>query len=220
MEQYSVFDIIGPCMTGPSSSHTAGAVRLAHVVKHMVGKPITEAHITLYGSFAETGKGHGTDKALIAGLLGLLPDDSRIKHAHELAKEQGLLVLFAYSDEGVAHPNTARIYAIAEDGESTEVVGQSIGGGRIRIIEINGLAVEISGDYPTIIIRYRDKPGVIADVSRVLAQCSVNIAFMRAFRHGKGEDAFICIETDTPVTPEMQSTLLLLCPSIQQLYAV
>ena len=220
MEQYSVFDIIGPRMTGPSSSHTAGAVRLAHVVKHIVGKKITEARITLYGSFAETGKGHGTDKALIAGLLGLFPDDPRIKRAYDLAKEQGLVVLFAYSDEPVPHPNTARIHAVCTDNESTEVVGQSIGGGKIRITEINGLAVELSGDFPTIIVRHHDEPGVIADVSRVLAQLKINIAFMRVFRHGKGEDAYMSIETDSPVTLEMQDVIRTLCPSIQQLYTV
>jgi len=216
--EYSVFDIIGPRMTGPSSSHTAGAVRLAHVVKHIVGKQIIEARITLYGSFAETGKGHGTDKALIAGLLGLFPDDPRIINAYELAREQGLVVLFAYSDEVMPHPNTARIHAICADEEVTEVVGESIGGGRIRITEINGLNVELSGDYPTLIVRYQDMPGVIAEVSHVLAQMKINIAFMRVFRHGKGEDAYMSLETDTPVTPEMQAAIRTLCPSIEQLY--
>ncbi len=220
MESLSVFDIVGPRMTGPSSSHTAGAVRLAYIARRIVGKPVSEVLFTLYGSFAETGKGHGTDKALIAGILGLLPDDARIKNAYELAREQGVLVDFEYSDETPRHPNTVHIRVTAEDESVTEVIGRSVGGGNILITEINGLEVELSGDYPTIIVRHRDEPGVIAEVSHVLAQLHINIAFMRVFRHGKGEDAYMCIETDTPVTPEMQRIITGLCPSISQLYAV
>lgn len=220
MEDFSVFDIIGPRMTGPSSSHTAGAVRLSHIARHIAGQDVTEAAFTLYGSFAETGKGHGTDKALVAGVLGMQPDDARIKDAYAVAREQGVIISVEFSDEPPKHPNTARIVITGSNGQVTEVVGESVGGGNIRISEINGLEVEFSGEYPTLIIQHNDQPGVIAEVSHVLAQLNVNIAFMRVFRHGKGEDAYMTIETDQLVTPEMQAMIRRLCGGINKLFAV
>ena len=220
MADFSVFDIIGPRMTGPSSSHTAGAVRLAHIARQIAGQSVSEAAFTLYGSFAETGKGHGTDKALVAGVLGMEPDDPRIKEAFSVAREQGVVVSVAFSDEPTKHPNTARIVITGASGQVTEVVGESVGGGNIRISEINGLEVEFSGEYPTLIIQHNDQPGVIAEVSHVLAQLNVNIAFMRVFRHGKGEDAYMTIETDQPVTPDMQAMIRRLCDGINKLFAV
>ena len=221
MEDFSVFDIIGPRMTGPSSSHTAGAVRLANIARHIAEQDVAEATFTLYGSFAETGKGHGTDKALVAGILGMETDDARIKDAYRIAREQGVIVSVEYSDEPPKHPNTARIIVTASNGLTTEVVGESVGGGNIRISEINGLDVEFSGEYPTLVIQHNDKPGVIAEVSHVLAQLNVNIAFMRVFRHGKGEDAYMTIETDQPVTPDMLAMILkLCCNGINKLFAV
>ena len=220
MEDFSVFDIIGPRMTGPSSSHTAGAVRLAHIARKIAGEDVAEAAFTLYGSFAETGKGHGTDKALVAGALGMDPDDPRIKEAFTVAREMGVMVSVEFSDEPPKHPNTARIVITGANGQETEVVGESVGGGNIRISEINGLEVEFSGEYPTLIIQHNDQPGVIAEVSHVLAQLNVNIAFMRVFRHGKGEDAYMTIETDQPVTQEMQAMIRRLCSGINKLFAV
>ena len=220
MEDYSVFDIIGPRMTGPSSSHTAGAVRLAHIARHIAGQDVAEAAFTLYGSFAETGKGHGTDKALVAGVLGMEPDDVRIKEAYAVAREQGVRISVTFSDEPAKHPNTARIEITGSGGQVTEIIGESVGGGNIRISEINGLEVEFSGEYPTLVIQHNDQPGVIAEVSHVLAQLNVNIAFMRVFRHGKGEDAYMTIETDQPVTPEMQAMIRQLCGGINKLFAV
>lgn len=220
MEDYSVFDIIGPRMTGPSSSHTAGAVRLAHIARHIAGQDVAQATFTLYGSFAETGKGHGTDKALVAGVLGMAPDDTRIKEAFAVAREQGVLVSVVFSDEPAKHPNTARIEITGSGGQRTEIVGESVGGGNIRISEINGLEVEFSGDYPTLIIQHNDQPGVIAEVSNVLAQLNVNIAFMRVFRHGKGEDAYMTIETDQKVTAQMQAMIRQRCDGINKLFSV
>lgn len=220
MESYSVFDIIGPRMTGPSSSHTAGAVRLAHTARHIAGGDVAEARFTLYGSFAETGRGHGTDKALIAGVLGMEQDDARIRDAYDIAREQGLVVSVEYSEEVPKHPNTARISIVSSTGAETVVVGRSVGGGSILITEINGLDVEITGEYPTIIIQHTDEPGVIAEVSHVLAQLGVNIAFMRVFRHGRGEDAYMTIETDQRVTPDMLDMIEKLCHSIRKLFAV
>ena len=220
MEDFSVFDIIGPRMTGPSSSHTAGAVRLANIARHIAENDVAEAKFTLYGSFAETGRGHGTDKALIAGVLGMEPDDARIKDAYRIAREQGVLIDVEFSDEPPKFPNTARIVITGANGQVTDVVGESVGGGNIRITEINGLAVEFSGEYPTLVIQHTDKPGVIAEVSHVLAQLGVNIAFMRVFRHGKGEDAYMTIETDQPVTREMLDMIRRLCDGIIKLFAV
>ena len=220
MEDFSVFDIIGPRMTGPSSSHTAGAVRLAHIARKIAGGDVAQASFTLYGSFAETGRGHGTDKALVAGALGMEPDDPRIKEAFQVAREMGIPVSVEFSEETPAHPNTARIVIIGSNGQTTDVIGESVGGGNILITQINGLAVEFSGEYPTLVIQHNDQPGVIAEVSHVLAQLNVNIAFMRVFRHGKGEDAYMTIETDQPVTPDMQAMIVKLCDGINKLFAV
>ena len=216
MEDFSVFDIIGPRMTGPSSSHTAGAVRLSHIARMIAGEDVAEAAFTLYGSFAETGKGHGTDKALVAGVLGMDPDDPRIKEAFTVAREMGVLVSVEFSDEPPKHPNTARIVITGSNGQVTDVVGQSVGGGNIRISEINGLAVEFSGEYPTLIIQHNDQPGVIAEVSHVLAQLNVNIAFMRVFRNAKRKDACMIIETDDPIPPESIRAIQNLKPVIRE----
>lgn len=221
MENFSVFDIIGPRMTGPSSSHTAGAVRLGYIARRIIGAELDSVHFTLYGSFAETGRGHGTDKALIAGILGLLPDDPRISSANRMARESGVQIDFTFSDEPADHPNTVDIDAVDVNGKRTTVVGRSVGGGNILITEINGLDVEVTGDYPTLIIQHHDVPGVISDVSRVLAQLGVNIAYMKVFRHGRGDmDAYMCIETDNAVTPDMQAIIRRLCPDVHELMVI
>ena len=221
MENFSVFDIIGPRMTGPSSSHTAGAVRLGYIARRIIGDKIEHVHFTLYGSFAETGRGHGTDKALIGGILGFMPDDQRIRSAYKLARDEGIDVEFTYSDEHAEHPNTVKIEAVDSSGHETEVVGRSIGGGNILITEINGLEVEVTGEYPTIIIRHQDQPGVISDVARVLSQLGINIANMKVFRRSRGDrNAFMCIEADEPMTPDMKDILMRLCPAVQELMIV
>ena len=220
MENFSVFDIVGPRMTGPSSSHTAGAAKIALIARRIINRPVKEVRFTLYGSFAETGRGHGTDKALIGGILGFEPDDPRIREAYKYAKSRGVLVNIIMSDEPTRHPNTVKIEACDENDQWTEVKGESIGGGNIPITEIDHLEVELSGEYPTLIIRHHDEPGVIAEVSHVLAQMRLNIAFMKVFRHGKGEDAYMCIETDTEVNEGMQAILLQLCKCIRQLIVV
>lgn len=220
MENFSVFDIVGPRMTGPSSSHTAGAAKIALIARRIINRPVKEVRFTLYGSFAETGRGHGTDKALIGGILGFEPDDPRIREAYKYAKSRGVLVNIIMSDEPTRHPNTVKIEACDENDRWTEVKDESIGGGNILITEIDHLEVELSGDYPTLIIRHHDEPGVIAEVSHVLAQMRLNIAFMKVFRHGKGEDAYMCIETDTEVNEGMQAILLQLCKCIRQLIVV
>lgn len=219
--EYSVFDIVGPRMTGPSSSHTAGACRLSYVALRIAGGKAQKVRFTLYGSFALTGMGHGTDKALIAGALGMLPDDPRIINAYDIARAQGLEVELILSDADVNyHPNTACILITAPDGVETEVMGSSIGGGSIKIVEINGLEVEITGEYPTLIIQYRDVPGMVSVVTHVLAQHQINIAFMRVFRHGKGADAYMTIETDQPVPLKTRDTIVGLADEITTAFIV
>lgn len=209
MQEFSVFDIIGPRMTGPSSSHTAGACRLANIARRIAGGDVERVTFTLYGSFARTGKGHGTDKALIAGILGMEPDDLRIASAYEEAEKAGLHYTFIESDEETRyHPNTARIKITSHDGGETEVLGSSVGGGNILVIEINGLEVEITGEYPTLILQYRDVPGVVSLVTHVLAQRQINIAFMRVFRHGKGADAYMVIETDQCIDRKTRDSIV------------
>jgi len=220
MAEYSVFDIIGPRMTGPSSSHTAGACRLANTARRIAGEDIAKVAFTLYGSFAKTGAGHGTDKALIAGVLGMMPDDPGIINAYEAAEAAGISVSFSYSEEARSHPNTVCIHITRKDGSATEIVGESIGGGNIRIVEINGLDVELTGDYPTLIIRYQDVPGVVAVVTHVLAQHQINIAFMRVFRHGKGADAYMIIESDQMVPDTTRNLIMGLSDGITAVYAV
>ena len=220
MKEYSVFDIVGPVMIGPSSSHTAGAARLGHMAWKIAGKDVVKAELTLYGSFADTGRGHGTDKALVAGILGLDPDDERLCYSMLLAQEAEVQVDIRFSDEPVEHPNTARIRTTDSEGKVTEVVGASIGGGNIMITEINGMQVEFSGDYPTLIIRHTDVPGVINNVTGILAKEQINVAFMRVFRSGRSRDAYMVIETDTPIPERTTGLILDWCPEITEVRTV
>ncbi len=220
MREYSLFDIIGPRMIGPSSSHTAGAARLAHVAWKVAGRDVKSAELTLYGSFADTGPGHGTDKALVAGILGMDPDDERLRFSMLLAQEADIDISVTLSDEPVDRPNTARIRITATDGSITEIVGASIGGGSILITEINGLAVEFSGDYPTLVIRHTDVPGVINGVTGILAKEHINVAFMRVFRSGRSRDAYMVIETDSEIPERTRQLILDWCPEITEVRVV
>ena len=208
MKDYSVFDIIGPRMVGPSSSHTAGAVRIGLVAHGLIAGNIASTDITLYGSFAETGRGHGTDRAIVAGVLGVGPDDERIKYSMLLAKSENMDVKVHYSSEECDHPNTAMVKVIGEDGTMHTVVGISIGGGNIEIKEIDGMEVSFSGKYPTLIVFYPDAPGVISKVTTVLAAMQINVAFMRVFRHAKRKRACMVIETDSPVSERVCRLIL------------
>lgn len=199
MKNFSVFDIIGPIMVGPSSSHTAGAARLGYIAYKLSGGSIKRADITLYGSFAKTGKGHGTDKAIVAGLLGMQPDEADLKNSFERAKEKGLNFTIAFCDEELSHPNSARIVFESENGQRYDIVGSSIGGGNIEINQINSMDVSFSCEYPTLLVFHKDKPGIITQVTGVLAIKGVNIAFMKVFRNSRNMDACMVIEMDTPI---------------------
>jgi L-serine dehydratase len=208
MQTYDLFDIIGPRMVGPSSSHTAGAARLGHMAHKIARGHIKRAHITLYGSFATTGRGHGTDKAIVAGILGLEPDDERLRYSMLLAKEADVDITVDFSEETKDHPNTAEIEIETEEGTKCTVCGASIGGGSILITEINGLEMELSGEYPALIVRHKDVPGVINTVTTILANEHVNVAFMRVFRHARRQDACMVIETDSPVDDRICKLIL------------
>lgn len=192
----NVFDILGPVMIGPSSSHTAGADRIGKLARELLGAPPVKAEILLSGSFARTYKGHGTDRALIAGIMGFDPDDIRLREAPRLAAEAGISVTVSTGDIENAHPNTAKIHLWAADGNEIVVIGSSIGGGNVLVTEVNGMSVSITGQYTTLIVLHEDRPGVIAEVSEVLAAAGVNIADFRVSRKVKGGDAVMTIETD------------------------
>ena len=196
-----IFDILGPVMVGPSSSHTAGAVRIGRMARVLLGAAPVQADIGLYGSFAETGQGHGTDLALAAGLLGMRPDDLDIPRSLELARERGLAVTFRTVRLREAHPNTALIRAEAADGRRIELQAASTGGGRIRVDRLNGVDVNFTGAFHTLIVRHQDRAGKVADVTRELSNARVNIANMSLCRSRRGGDALMVIETDQPVPP-------------------
>ncbi len=199
---HGVFDIVGPIMIGPSSSHTAGAVRLGKMARIILGEEPQDAVIELHGSFAQTYKGHGTDKALVAGLLGYGTDDERIRNALVIAEAQGLQVTFATINLGDVHPNTVALLLTGSSGRKVRVVGASIGGGNIVIMDIDGYPVELTGEYHTMITIHQDKPGIIALVTHALSQEGVNIAFMRVSRQERGAQALMIIEADQAISEE------------------
>ncbi|MEG0013253.1 MAG: L-serine ammonia-lyase, iron-sulfur-dependent subunit beta [Cellulosilyticaceae bacterium] len=197
MKEISIFDVIGPNMIGPSSSHTAGALRIALMVKKIVNTRIKMAKFVLYGSFAKTYKGHGTDKALVAGILGMPTEDERIKDAFFYASKEGLTYSFDVNEESTEyHPNTVDVIVTDEYDDVTTITGSSIGGGNIKIIKINGMEVEFTGEYYTLLIKQKDTPGIAAHITKCLSEYDINIAFMRLYREDKGTVAYTIIETD------------------------
>lgn len=199
MREYSVFDILGPAMIGPSSSHTAGAARLGKVAKIVAGGKIKAVEFLLHGSFAKTYRGHGTDRALVAGILGMDPWDARLRDALEIAKEKGLEITFTETDLGDMHPNTVKFIITKTDGSVSTILGSSIGGGNIIINEVDGEKIEFTGTYPTLLIKHIDLPGVISRVTALMYNENINIAFMKVYRSSKGAEATMIFETDTMV---------------------
>lgn len=198
----NLFDILGPVMVGPSSSHTAGAVRIGYISgKLLQGKPVN-AEILLHGSFATTGMGHGTDRALIAGLLGMQPDDIRIPRSFEIAEKEGLQFSFSTINLKDVHPNTAVLKLTGENGRRIEIEAASIGGGRIMIQKLDGIQVNFSAEKPTLIVHNQDQPGHVAEVTSMLSHKSVNIATMQLYRDKRGGYAVMVLELDQPVPEE------------------
>lgn len=196
----SAFDVIGPNMVGPSSSHTAGAVSIALLAKKMIPGKIKKARFILYGSFAKTYRGHGTDRALLGGTMGFHTDDLRIKDSFQIAKKEGLQYSFTTNErEKEIYPNTVDIELENEEGTTLKVRGESIGGGKVRITRINHVKVEFTGEYSTLIVIHDDKPGLVAYITKCLSECNVNLAFMRLYREEKGTIAYSVVESDEKI---------------------
>lgn len=200
MNFLSIFDVIGPNMIGPSSSHTAGAVSIALMARKLFAEEIKRVTFTLYGSFAKTYQGHGTDRALLGGILGFATHDERIRDAFDYAKEMGVDYKYIIDEETQTnHPNTADIDIIGVSGRTMSIRGESIGGGKMKIVRIDGIDVEFTGEYSTLIVRQIDKPGVVAHITQALNEHNVNIAFMRLFREDKGATAYTVVESDEAI---------------------
>lgn len=198
----NLFDILGPVMVGPSSSHTAGAVRIGRMARALLGQEPVRAELLLHGSFASTGEGHGTHQALIAGLLGLAPDDSRVPNSFEFAKERGLEFIFGSCTLRDVHPNSVLIRLEGAQGGKLEVGASSPGGGRIRVFRVDGLDTSFSGELPTLVVHNTDQPGCVSQVTGVLAGRGLNVATLQLNRGGRGGSAVMVIECDQPIPQE------------------
>lgn len=209
----SAFDVIGPAMVGPSSSHTAGAVRIGLVARHIVKEfpPLDSTLIELHGSFAATGRGHATDRGLIAGLMGFAPDDERIKNAPEIAAAKGLKITVRNGDLGPdAHPNTAKLtfnFSGRAAGTRLEIIGASVGGGNVEIGKIDNYKTEITGTLDELVIWHLDRPGFLARVTALLACVDLNIATILTGRRMRDSEALTVIKTDTAVPADCLSMM-------------
>jgi len=208
MTEYSIFEIVGPIMIGPSSSHTAGANRIGYIAHQIIGEEIKNVIFYLHGSFAETYKGHGTDKALLAGILGYRQDDERIREIFDIADKNKINYKFITKDLGEVHPNTAKIEVTTSSGDIWAITGASIGGGKIEIININETEVSFDGEYNTLITYHKDRPGVISFISSILANYNINIANMKLTRKSKGDRAILILETDDDISKECAEAIL------------
>ena len=197
MKDYGIFDILGPIMIGPSSSHTAGAARLGKIGREIADKSFNGVTFYLHGSFAKTYKGHGTDRALVAGILGMEPSDERIKNSLNIAKEEGISIEFIETDLGYQHPNTVKMVFHYDNKDDFFLIGSSIGGGNILITNLDGDEIQFSGNYPTILIRYIDQKGSISRISSILSSEDINIATMKVTRERK--IATMVMEIDSPI---------------------
>ena len=197
----NIFDMMGPIMVGPSSSHTAGAARIGKMARTLLGEKPVSARIHLHGSFAETGRGHGTDRAIVGGLLGMEPDDMRIPFSFDEAKKDGLTFTIDNVELRDAHPNTARIQLDGEHGAHLDIQACSIGGGAIEVHKLDGIDVNFTGSYNTLVVRNRDENGTLAAVTTILSQLRINVGNMSLCRHKRGGDALMVIETDQHIRP-------------------
>lgn len=204
MNFLSIFDVIGPNMIGPSSSHTAGAVSISLMARNLFSESIQSVTFTLYGSFAKTYRGHGTDRALLGGILGFATYDERIRDAFSYAEQMGVTYRYIIDEETMTnHPNTVDIDITGTSGRTMSIRGESIGGGKMKIVRIDQIDVEFTGEYSTLIVRQIDKPGVVAHITQALSEQNVNIAFMRLFREDKGATAYTVVESDEYIPEEV-----------------
>ncbi len=205
---FSAFDVIGPAMIGPSSSHTAGAVRLGYVAQALCGFATDTARLELHGSFAATGAGHATDRGLVAGLLGFATDDERLKDAFDIARTRGFASSFSTIELGEdAHPNTVRITLFNAGEERIRLTGASVGGGSIKVTDIDGFATDFAGELDLIYLRHADKPGFLSKVTTLLSCVEANIATIHTARRTRGTDALTLIQVDGPPPPEVLAVM-------------
>lgn len=197
----NIFDMMGPVMVGPSSSHTAGAARIGNMGRTLLGEEVARADIGLHGFFAETGVGHGTDRALLAGLLGMKPDDLRIPNAYDEANRAGMAYSFHTVELRDANPNTALLELTGKSGKKMTIEASSVGGGAIVVNKIDGINVNFTGDFNTLIVRNQDETGSVAAITSILSQVHINVANMSVNRHRRGGDALMVIETDQHIKP-------------------
>ena len=195
----SILDVMGPVMVGPSSSHTAGTARLGRVAREILDEEPTAVHFYLHPPLAATYRGHGSDFALVGGSIGLNVDDPRIPEAIRIGEQMGLDIHFSEEDLGEVHPNTVRI-EIKGPTREAEIVGSSIGGGVIEVFQINGFQTRFKGDSPTLLLFYRDRPGMISEITKIIAEESINIASLYCSRKQRGKDAFMQIDVDSPIS--------------------
>ena len=204
----SVFDVLGPNMIGPSSSRTAGACVIAFLARKMLGGKPKKVEFILYGSFAKTYKGHGTDRALLGGLMGFGTDDVRIRDSFNIAKERGIEYKFTPNSEVTdIHPNTVDVCMEDEEGRSVTVRGESLGGGKVRIVKIGEVDIDFSGEYSALVLVHKDRPGVIAYTTKILCEHNINIAFMKLYRESKGNRAYTIIESDESIPKTVKDDL-------------
>ncbi len=199
----SIFDVLGPVMIGPSSSHTAGAARLGKIARYIANKDIKSVKFYLHGSFSETYKGHGTNRALVAGILGMEPHDENLRYSLVIAKNKGIDIDFIKKDLGAIHPNTVKFEITSSNENITYVTGSSIGGGAVIITNVNGFDMQITGKYYTIIAKYKDKKGVISNVTAIFSNNNINIATMKVKRKSRGNEASMIIESDDYISPDI-----------------
>lgn len=198
----NIFDVIGPVMVGPSSSHTAGAVRIGFVSRKLLGEPVKKAELLLYGSFLATGKGHGTDRALVSGLLGMMPDDERVPHGFEEAEQAGMEFVFGEANLKEAHPNSVVLKLTGRSGKKMEILAASLGGGRMKICSIDGMEANFCAEYPTLIVQNIDQPGCVASVTTMLSELEINIATLQLYRDSRGGSAVMVVECDREIPAE------------------
>ena len=211
-----LFGVLGPSMIGPSSSHTAGAARIGLMCRSVAQGNIAEVTFFLHGSFANTYKGHGTDRALVGGLLGMQTDDERIINSLDIAKKNGIKVSFVKTDLGNVHPNTVEAVMTNKNGETSSIVASSVGGGEINLVSVNGFHADLSGNYNAIIVRHKDKVGMVSKITAVFEKNKINIVSLSNNREEKGQTAITIIEMDGETNKEMLSDIA----NIEDVYSV
>jgi L-serine dehydratase len=204
----SVFEVLGPNMIGPSSSHTAGAAAIAYLAQKMLADKVCKVEFVLYGSFAKTYHGHGTDRALLGGIMGFDTEDERIRDSFEIADEIGLEYQFYTNEEETdIHPNTVDIRMVGVSGRTMTVRGESVGGGKVQITRMNSVKIHFTGEYSAVIVTHQDRPGVVSHITKCLSDHEVNIAFMRLFREDKGKTAYTIVESDGVLPQEVAAEI-------------